>query len=129
MARSVKEWIGKTPDSRVPDRVQLRVFERHGGKCHYSGRKIMPGEPWEVDHIVALVNWTGEGHGNRESNLAPILKDKHRQKTRIDVAMKAKAAQVKKKHYGLGKPKRDPSPYKRKMDGTVVYRDTGEPVR
>lgn len=43
MTREVPLWVGKTPDSQVPARVRLRVFEAHGGRCWISGRKIMPG--------------------------------------------------------------------------------------
>lgn len=54
MSRAVEEWIGKTADAPIPPRVKLRVFEAHGGRCHLSGRKIMPGELWECDHVKAL---------------------------------------------------------------------------
>ena len=32
MARSVAEWVGATPDTPVPPRVRLRVFERDEGE-------------------------------------------------------------------------------------------------
>jgi 5-methylcytosine-specific restriction enzyme A len=86
MTRSVPEWIGATSDAPIPPRVRLRVFERHGGICHISGRRIAAGEPWDVDHIVALVN----GGEHRETNLAPALRDKHRAKTAEDVAEKSR---------------------------------------
>ena len=105
MARSTDEWIGATDDSRPPPRVRLRVWEREGGRCWISGRKIMPGEPWELDHKVALIN---EGE-NRESNLAPALKDKHRVKTNADVAEKAVITRQRQKHMGI-KPKRQSIP-------------------
>lgn len=110
MTRSVPEWIGATADSAIPPRVKLRVFEQHQGRCHISGRKIMPGDAWEADHVVALCNWTGEGHGNRESNLAPALRDKHKAKTAEDVAVKAKARKVKSKHFGIKKKVSRPLP-------------------
>lgn len=97
MARSVPEWIGATDDTPVPPRVRLRVFEAHGGRCHLSGRKIMPGDLWECDHVRAIIN----GGENRESNLAPALKDKHREKTDDDVAEKAHIDRVRKKHLGI----------------------------
>ena len=99
MARSVPEWIGKTDDAKVPPRVRLRIFEREGGICHLSKRKIQPGEKWELDHIVALIN----GGEHRESNLAPALVQPHREKTRKDVAAKAKSARVRSKHLGIRK--------------------------
>lgn len=99
--RSVPEWVGKTPDSKVPQRVRVRIFEAHGGKCHLTGRKIMVGDAWDLDHIKALVN----GGEHRESNLAPALRDKHRAKTAEDVAEKARVASLKAKHIGAA-PKR-----------------------
>jgi hypothetical protein len=63
----------------------------------------MAGEPWDLDHVVALIN----GGENRESNLAPALRDKHRQKTREDVREKAKVAAIRQKHLGVRpRPKR-----------------------
>jgi 5-methylcytosine-specific restriction protein A len=96
-ARTVPEWRGSTPDTPAPARVRLRVFEAHGGRCYLTGRKIMPGDAWELDHKVALIN----GGENVESNLAPALKAAHREKTNADVAEKAKVARVRMKHLGL----------------------------
>ena len=97
MSRATKEWVGKTPDSKIPPRVRLRVFETHNGVCHLSGRKIAAGEPWDCDHKVALIN----GGEHRESNLAPALRDKHREKTAADVKEKATVARKAKAHLGL----------------------------
>lgn len=101
MPRSVPEWIGASPDAKVPPRVRLRIFEAHGGICHLSKRKITPADKWDLDHIVALAN----GGEHRESNLAPALRDKHREKTAEDVAIKAKGAAVRARHLGIAKPK------------------------
>jgi 5-methylcytosine-specific restriction protein A len=84
--RAVPEWIGKTPDTKVPDHVRLRIWNTHKGVCHIAQRKIMAGENWDLDHVIALAN----GGEHRESNLAPALRDKHREKTALDVAEKAK---------------------------------------
>lgn len=102
MSRSTPEWIGKTDDTKVPEHVRARIFKAHGGKCYLSGRIIRAGEPWELDHIVALVN----GGENRESNLAPALKDKHKEKTAKDVAEKAAVARKFAKNIGVRKPSR-----------------------
>ena len=96
MPRSLEEWVGATPDTPIPPRVRARVFERHGGVCHISGRKIRAGDAWECDHVIALVN----GGENRESNLAPALTDKHREKTAEDVEIKSKVARQRAKHLG-----------------------------
>lgn len=101
MPRAVEEWIGKTPDTKVPPRVRLRIWKREGGKCHLSGRKILAGDRWDLDHRVALIN----GGEHRESNLFPALRDKHREKTARDVAEKARADQSFKKHLGITRPK------------------------
>lgn len=124
MPRATDEWIGKTPDTPIPPRVQARVFERHGGRCHWTGRKIMAGEAWDVDHVVALIN----GGENRESNLAPILRGKpHQEKTAEDVAIKKKIAKIRARHLGIKQPKKPfpggkQSKWKRTMDGQVVPR-------
>jgi len=95
--RSVDEWIGKTDDSAIPPRVRLRVFERSNGVCALSGRKIMPGDKWEVDHIKPL--WAGGEH--RENNLQPALKEAHKEKSAADQSAQAKADRVRKKHLGI----------------------------
>lgn len=97
MSRSVGPWIGKHDDEKVPVRVRLRVFEAYGGRCWLSGRKIMPGMAWDLDHKVALIN----GGRHEEANLAPALKDAHQAKTALDVAIKAKVARQKAKHLGI----------------------------
>jgi 5-methylcytosine-specific restriction protein A len=97
MSRRVSEWIGKTDDSRPPPHVRLRIFETHGGRCHFSGRRIMPGEHWDCDHVKALIN----GGENRESNMAPILRGKpHKEKTASDVAEKSRVYRKRAKHIG-----------------------------
>ncbi len=114
MSRSTEEWIGKTDDTPIPPRVRLRVFERHNGICHLSGRRIRPGDEWDCDHIVALVN----GGEHRECNLAPAIRDKHREKTAEDVREKSIVARKRKKHLGI-KKKGSSIPY-RKFNGEVV---------
>lgn len=94
--RAVPEWIGATDDTPVPPRVRLRVFDRYGGKCYLSGHKIRPGDAWEIEHVIAIAT----GGENRESNLAPALKDKHREKTDDDMAIKSKIARLRAKHLG-----------------------------
>ena len=117
--RAVKEWIGTSPDSKVPDRVRIRVFDRYDGTCYLSGRKIFPGMLWEIEHIIALIN----GGENRESNLAPVLVDSHKEKTKKDQAIKSKNYKVRKKHLGIKSGRRMPgskgSGVRKRMDGTV----------
>ncbi len=125
MSREVPEWIGKTPDTKIPARVQARVFERHGGRCHITGRKILASDTWETDHVLAIIN----GGENRESNLAPALTSPHRKKTDADLKIKSKTARVRNKFLGIKQTVRNPIPgskqskYKVKIGGGVVLRE------
>lgn len=118
-ARAVTEWIGATSDTAIPARVRLRVFDRAHGRCEICSRKIMSGNDWQADHIVALIN----GGENRESNLRCVCAWCHGEKTKSDVAEKSRVARIRKKRLGLTKAKR---PFRgwRKFDGTIIY--TGE---
>lgn len=126
--RTVPEWEGSAPDAAIPPRVKLRIWERHEGRCYLTGRKIMPGDPYDFDHITALCN----GGRHAESNLAPVLREAHKAKTADDRAMKAKVDRMRKKHLGFASPSRMPgsknSTVKRKLDGRLVDRATGEPI-
>jgi 5-methylcytosine-specific restriction endonuclease McrA len=115
MSRSVPEWIGKTDDAAVPPRVRARIFLRDDGVCHLSGRKIRPGEKWELEHVVALCN----GGEHRESNMAPALVEPHKIKTAADRRVKAKDDRVRKRHLGIKKPRTIRA--WRKMNGDPVY--------
>lgn len=123
--RSVEEWIGKTPDTPIPARVRLRVFEAHGGRCAETGIKIRAGDAWDVDHRIPLTL----GGENRESNLQPLLREVHRKKTALDVAAKAKAARVRKKFLGIESPSKQRLPgskgskWKRTVGGRTVLRE------
>ena len=100
--RAVPEWIGKTPDSRPPTAVKLRVFARYQGHCYLSGQKIRAGDEWDVEHVKPLRSaLPGDPHLNRESNLAPALKVPHREKTAAENSAGAKADRMKAKHLGV----------------------------
>lgn len=103
MGRKVDEWIGRTADSKIPDRVKLRIWDRESGRCYLSGQKIRPGDKYEFEHVIAVALWTGEGHANRESNIRLALKDPHKVKTAEDRAQQAKSDAVRKKHLGIRK--------------------------
>jgi len=104
MTRSVPLWIGKTDDTAIPPRVRLRVFEAHKGICALTGRKIMPGDKWDLDHRIPLVM----GGRHSEDNLQPVLRQAHREKTREDVSAKAKANRIRAKHLGIFPPSNRP---------------------
>jgi len=125
MSRSVPEWCGKTDDDPVPPRVRLRVFERFNGVCGVCGVKIRA-KRWVCDHHKALIN----GGENRERNLWPIHEACDRTvKTPADVAEKKITNRMRATHLGVKKRKGRPMPgtrdsgIKKRMDGTVEYRD------
>lgn len=122
MARSVDEWIGSSPDAKIPDRVKLRIWEREGGKCYLTGHKIRPGDEYEFEHKLALCL----GGEHRESNIALALKDAHKAKTAEDVKMRAKSDRIRKRHLGIKPPSRWPTArngkYKQKINGKVELR-------
>lgn len=121
-SRSTSEWIGSTPDSAIPPRVRVRVFERANGHCQSCTRKIAAGDAWQADHVVALIN----GGANRESNLQCLCGWCHKGKTAGDVAEKSRTARIKAKHLGVKRKStfacsRD-SKHRRKINGRVELR-------
>lgn len=130
--REVPEWIGKTPNSAIPPRVQLRVIERAGNCCASCHHPFTALTKPEIDHIVALVN----GGENREGNLQALCRWCHRPKTDADVALKAKVARVRAKYLGIEGDTRNKRPvggwaakkFKKMPDGRVVDRITGEEI-
>lgn len=121
-ARSTEEWHGATPDSAIPPRVRLRLFQRAAGRCQSCTRKINPGDSWQADHIVALVN----GGANAEGNLQVLCDWCHGGKTRADVAEKSRTARIRAKHLGIKKRSAfacsKDSPFRKKINGQVVPR-------
>lgn len=110
--RAVPEWIGKSPDVRIPERVRLRVYMKHNGRCPACTRKL---EDWDCDHIVALAN----GGEHRESNLQPLcVSPCHSNKTRADVEEKSRTYRIRSKHVRVKRLRRTiPG---RKFDGTPI---------
>lgn len=116
MARSVPEWRGKTPDTKIPDRVRVRVFELYDGWCQLCGGAIMQTKDYAADHRVALIN----GGENRESNLQPTHVWCHQAKTRQDVSYKAKVYKKRRRAIAGAKPRTITR--WRKFDGTIVVK-------
>jgi 5-methylcytosine-specific restriction enzyme A len=96
-ARSIPEWVGATPDAEIPRRVRARVFDRFGGVCQISGRKITASDRWECDHIKRL----RDGGAHAETNLQPVLVEAHRMKSAVEVSDGAKADRIRAKHLGI----------------------------
>lgn len=103
---------------------RVKIFSRHGGRCHICDQDIRVGQKWDIEHIVPLAQG-GEDGG---LNLAPAHQICHRSKTAKDARDTAKCKRVEAAHLGARAPSRNPlpfgrkSPLKRKMDGSVVRR-------
>lgn len=98
--RAVEEWIGKTPDTPIPDHVKVRIFLRQKRKCALTGRRFIAGEVLVADHKIRLK----DGGQNRESNIQIVLEKPHREKTGEENAQGAREMRIQKKHFGVKKP-------------------------
>lgn len=98
--RETPEWIGKSPDQAIPKHVRLRIFDRYGGKCAITGKKLAAGE-FDFDHIKRL----RDGGEHRESNLQPVYRPAHRVKSGKEASDGARADRIRAKHLGLHRPK------------------------
>jgi len=116
MPRKTAEWIGKTPDTKVPDRVRVRVFEFYDGVCQLCTAPILLAKDYVTDHRYPLIS----GGANRETNLQPVHEWCHKLKTAQDVAFKAKAYRVKRRIIVGPKP-RSMTRWRR-FNGTVVVK-------
>lgn len=95
--RSVPEWIADNPGQAIPKRVKMRIWEREGGKCYLTGRKIRPGDTFEFEHVRALAD-DGE---HRESNIRLALTAPHKVKSADEAAARVKPDRIRAKHNGL----------------------------
>jgi 5-methylcytosine-specific restriction endonuclease McrA len=112
MTRAVPEWIGKTDDTAIPNRIRLRIYGN--GICAKCGRKLRPGH-WDCDHVIALKN----GGENRETNLQPLCNSPcHSNKTKQDVAEKSRTYRKRSRHAGI--KKRTTFRGWKRFDGTPV---------
>ena len=115
MTRAPPDWIGRTDDTAIPDRVKDRVFRKFNGTCPKCTRELKPGA-WECDHVIPLIL----GGKHAESNLQPLCTSPcHSSKTALDVKLKAKVARVRKIHLGIKKPRSIRA--WRKFNGDIVH--------
>jgi hypothetical protein len=100
MPRALPIWIGRDDNHRAPGKIRQRIFDREHGRCHLCEQPIQPGQKWDLDHVVALIN----GGENAEPNLKPAHRKCHKDKTARDVAEKAKVAAIRQRHLGIVTP-------------------------
>lgn len=115
-ARSVPEWFGATANTPVPPRVRVRLYDRADGHCEICGRRLGPGDRWQPDHVVALVN----GGANSEGNLRVACEWCHSEKTKRDVEEKSRVHRKRVKHLGLEKKRPWHPGLRKKVSGEVV---------
>jgi 5-methylcytosine-specific restriction endonuclease McrA len=104
---------------------RLSLFLKRKGICSDCTRKIEAGNAWDIDHILPLAM----GGTNATENLQILCRPCHRSKTtQSDIPRIAKTKRLNARHLGARAPSRRPipgsrrSPWKRKMDGSVVRR-------
>lgn len=87
MARTVKEWIGKTDDTAPPTSCKRRILERQGHVCAMTGLPFDEKNKPRFDHKVPL--WLGGQ--NRESNLQALRDEEaHKPKTAAEAKVRSK---------------------------------------
>jgi hypothetical protein len=107
---------------------RVQIFMKTDGRCHECGQRLEI-KGWDAHHPQALALL---GPDDIDA-LVPLCKPCHKVDTADDVKTIAKCKRVRDKHIGAKKSKsplpfgRD-SPLKKKMDGSVVKRETGEPA-
>jgi 5-methylcytosine-specific restriction endonuclease McrA len=102
MPRSIPEWIGRTDDSAIPEKVQLRVFEANERRCFLCGNLIRPGDGMDIHHKTPLI----DGGRHAESNLVPVHRKCHRIQTAREAQERAEHRGTVKSHYGIRTSKR-----------------------
>ena len=104
---------------------RLNLFLKRKGACASCYLKIDAGKAWDIDHILPVAL----GGTNKPENLQILCKPCHQSKTaKNDIPRIAKTKRLKARHLGAHAPSIRPipgsrsSPWKRKMDGSVVRR-------
>jgi 5-methylcytosine-specific restriction protein A len=104
MVRYCKPWIGKTDDSMPPPKVTERLFRKAGGCCENCGRRIMAGERWDRDHILALA----DGGANIETNYQILCGVCHDAKTKLEASARAEVRRMVRAAFGMKQAPRRP---------------------
>jgi 5-methylcytosine-specific restriction enzyme A len=101
--RKIPEWKGKTPDSKIPDAVRLRVTQTFENTCYLTGFKIVTETP-DMEHVIPL----SERGDHAEYNLRPALNAAHKIKSAGETERRAKADAAAKAKMGLKSRKGPP---------------------
>ncbi|MFD0987414.1 HNH endonuclease [Methyloligella solikamskensis] len=110
---------------RLSAKQRIAVFNNAKGICHICGGRVNEyREAWDVEHEIPLAL----GGLDEESNWRLAHRKCHRSKTSSDMSAIAKSHRVYNRMIGAHRPKSPmpcgrQSPWKRKLNGTVVRRD------
>lgn len=115
---------------RLSTTERVALLERENHTCHLCRGEIQPGQAWDVSHEIPLEL----GGADDDENRRAAHRKCHRDRTAaVDIPAIAKAKRNYAKHHGA-RVSRQPmrggrhDTLKRKMDGTIVIRATGEPI-
>ena len=120
------EDMGTTKRGNLSARRKLAIWEREKGKCMVCSVKLVTGK-FIFEHVRALEL----GGTDTDDNIRLTCKGCATEKTKQDHSTAARAKRKKSSVLGL-KQSKTPMPFgkgskfKKKMDGTVVRRDSGE---
>jgi 5-methylcytosine-specific restriction protein A len=124
-----------TDRPRISDRARKRLFELHRGLCHLCETPINPMiEAYDLEHVRPRWSFQNPKEADTDENIQPAHRRCHKLKTIVEAGHRAKAIRREARAMGAHRSKsplpagRD-SRLKRKMDGTVVDRYTGEIIR
>lgn len=125
-------FVEQTKRKKISTKQRAEIFKREHGICHFCGMKILAGEDWDASHDNEGL-WAGGSDDISELKPAHTKKC-HRPHTSRDQSQQAKERRVLNKHIGAHRSK-SPMPCgrnsneRKKFDGRVVDRRTGEPIR
>ena len=111
---------------RLSDKKRRELFLMHGGICHLCGMRIDgTRQRWEVEHVIPR-SMLGK-LADTDDNMKPAHVDCHKIKTAEDKGNLARAVRRQDRHNGTHRSKTPMpfgrnSPFKKRMDGTVVRR-------
>lgn len=113
----------RRPRAEFSKRVKTQAWDRCGGRCEKCTAPLMSGHI-HYDHVIP----TSLTADNSLANCQVLCDACHAGKTKFDRKVIAKAHRIEERRIGIHKSKRWRNRLKKKLDGTVIDRETGEPA-